>query len=496
MRTERWWKQGRGSGRPGKAALGGAVALVLALAGCVALPPTARPASPIPPWTRAPATVPPASVVPATLPPTASPTTLQCPQATPEYLAVDAVTSPTGELSQVVTVRMGNTEMVTITTESGVFTAPDGRVQVTLLPNTIHHLEVAARVRRTTQFGGCVYGGYTLHTTQDRNGVPLVIVQGQPGAPRAAKQVLTVDNVARLEELGNVRPQARQVTDFAFLGEDELLSVGYGLAEGGICGWSLVTGKQTLDIGEGVVEALVASASHDGRLIATGGTAADPAVRVWDVRSGKMQDLGRHKAYLQSVAFSPSGTLLASGGNDDSVQVWQVSSGRLARAFKGDEPKLSQAFTSLYWVDDQILIAGGATAIYWWDVTTGQMVRRLAAPEGVQFLVGSAFAEGGQRIAAVAQDNRLYVFGERWAAWPVPEAGAQLAHVAFSPDGRLVAAATYEGVFYVWDAAGGALLASRQPSGPAGGAAIRFSPSGRTLVTGGWDAPIRWWGVP
>ena len=61
---------------------------------------------------------------------------------------------------------------------------------------------------------------------------------------------------------------------------------------------------------------------------------------------------------------------------------------------------------------------------------------------------------------------------------------------------RAVAAVTYEGVFYVWDAASGTLLTSRQPSGPAGGAAIRFSPSGRYLVIGGWDAPIRWWGVP
>jgi WD40 repeat protein len=305
-----------------------------------------------------------------------------------------------------------------------------------------------------------------------------------------------VDNAARLEELGNLSPQARLVTDFAFLGPDELLMVGYEMAGGTIHGWSLITGRRTLNIGGRAAEALAVSASPDGSLIATGGTATDPAVRVWDVRSGQMRELGRHDAHLLSVAFSPSGALLSSGDSHDTVRVWQVDSGQLAATFRGDVPKQGQAFTSLYWIDDDTLIAGGSTAIYWWDITTGRTLRRLAAPEGVPFLVGSAFAAGGQRIAAVAQNERLYLWNGQWAEWLVPEAGAVLASVAFSPDESLVAAETYDGVFYVWDAADGALLATRWPAGPAGGTAIQFGPSGRYLVTGGGDAPIRWWGVP
>jgi len=111
-----------------------------------------------------------------------TPTPYPCPQATPELLAVEPVTSPTGELSQVVWVHMGNMEAVTITTESGVFGAPDGRVEVALLPNTTHHLSVEARVKRITDWWGCHYGGYSLHTTRDRNGAPLIIVQEQAGA--------------------------------------------------------------------------------------------------------------------------------------------------------------------------------------------------------------------------------------------------------------------------------------------------------------------------
>jgi hypothetical protein len=104
-----------------------------------------------------------------------------CPTLTPEPLLVDPVTSPTYVRSQVVRVWLGNGEVVTITAESGVFTATDGfwpaEVEVALLPGVTHHLAVAGRV----QVGPppCCYGGYTLSTTDDRYGNPLII-QHQP----------------------------------------------------------------------------------------------------------------------------------------------------------------------------------------------------------------------------------------------------------------------------------------------------------------------------
>jgi hypothetical protein len=110
-----------------------------------------------------------------------------CPPPTPEPLWVDPVTSPTDDLIQIITVHIGYGVEITIVTESGTFTQTGSfsaygnpaLVQITLLPNTVHHLKVTAKVR--SGFGGpgnCTYG-YTLTTTNDRNGAPLVIAQGQ-----------------------------------------------------------------------------------------------------------------------------------------------------------------------------------------------------------------------------------------------------------------------------------------------------------------------------
>ncbi len=106
----------------------------------------------------------------------------ECPVATPEFFTVEPVTSPTDQLTQIVTVDLGNGEAITVTTASGTFTAPfdtfPKEIEITLLPNTTHELTVEGRVAEVQQ-GDCTYGGYTLSTTTDRNGEPLVIEQRQ-----------------------------------------------------------------------------------------------------------------------------------------------------------------------------------------------------------------------------------------------------------------------------------------------------------------------------
>jgi len=111
-------------------------------------------------------------------------TITSCPSVTPEPFWVEPLTSPTDQISQVVTVYLGHGERVTITTKSGVFTA-DGQIDaythpalipVDLLTNTTHSLEALGQVRVITQ-GNCVYGGYTLRRTVDRHGAPLIIEQ-------------------------------------------------------------------------------------------------------------------------------------------------------------------------------------------------------------------------------------------------------------------------------------------------------------------------------
>jgi hypothetical protein len=473
------------------------ISLIVVLAGCAPFEPT--PAGPSGPT---------ASLVLPTQPTRAEPaeSTLTagvsleptlCPQPTPEWLRVESVTSPTDQLSQTVTVIMGNLDLVTITAESGVFTGTGSpaQVEVTLLPDTVHHLDVVARVKEVWQ-QGCPYGGYTLRTTRDRNGEPLTIEQGKPGPPQSPGTQIGPENVLQMAQLFALAPDARLTTDFRFRGDEELVSVGYADS---IWRWSLITGQESGRLGDGLEEAaaLCVAVSDDRSLLATGGTHEDPGVRLWDVDTGEMTRLGQHESLLTVVAFSPSGTRLASGDRANTVWVWDLASRRPLASFQGDVPKRMQAFGGFYWADDATLVAGASDAIFWWDVTTNQLLERVSRPDEAAFFVEFAFEEGGERVAAVAQDENVYIWDAttaQWAIWPAGM-GVDLNHVAFSPDGRLVAATTSAGELVFWDAATGERLASfRVTSGDV--AAVRFSPDGRLVAVGGWDSVIGLWGIP
>lgn len=149
-----------------------------------ALPATAKPPRPTRTATQTPTISETVQSTATETPPAPSATNTQCPIPTPEVFDVEPVTSPTDQLSQIITVYLGNGEEVTVVTESGTFTVTGSLspylVEVSLLPDAVHHLQVFGRVKVVISSYGCVYGGYTMSTTFDRYGAPLTIVQGIP----------------------------------------------------------------------------------------------------------------------------------------------------------------------------------------------------------------------------------------------------------------------------------------------------------------------------
>ena len=426
---------------------------------------------------------------------TITPSATICPEATSEVFWVEPVTSPTDQLSQTVHVWIGNGESVTVITESGTFTSTDNAnsVEISLLPDTVHHLEVIAKVRTIVHSDGCTYGGYTLSTTRDNSGAPLTIVQGNP-IPKTASETITPQNTSRLEQLTTFAPNARFVTDFVFTNQHDLVSVGY---EGHISFWSAETGQEIRQIGDAQTGALVATISSDSSLIATGGTADDKSLRLWNAQTGEATVLDTSQTLWRSLAFDFLGTRLASGDDHDTVIVWNVNDGQPLLTLKGDVPNRLQSFSRLYWVNNDTLAAAGSTAIYWWDANTGAVLKRIAKPAEVAFLVDADFTQNGDRIAAAAQDAYVYFWDQtvnQWSRWPAP-ADATITRVRFSPDGQLLVSGTYKGGLLIWDVQSGRLLSSYSTTSSSL-ATIQFSPDGRYIASGGWGGPIRLWGIP
>lgn len=131
-------------------------------------------------------------------------------------------------------------------------------------------------------------------------------------------------------------------------------------AEGALCVWDLEARDKFLTL-----EAGVTSVTFDakGRYLAAGTfSEAGQSVVVWDFeKQEKVFDLPGHHDRINAVAFSPDGSWLVSGGDDSTIRVWNVLTGRLVVARQFDAAVQSLAFSE----DGKYLVTGnGNTTSY------------------------------------------------------------------------------------------------------------------------------------
>jgi WD40 repeat protein len=209
--------------------------------------------------------------------------------------------------------------------------------------------------------------------------------------------------------------------------------------------------------------------------------APDPVTRIRHVRS-----LQGHLLEPRCVVFFPDGNRVATGSEDNTVRIWDITSGHCLHVLKGHTDAVEHLWVS---PDGHVVYSVAGKEVRHWDASTGSEVSSftLESQADLAFAAAAPYA-----VAEGGRDAYYTKVAEVWdLAKGVPVKGFKIydnsAKTAISPDGSAIASVG-DTKIQVIDVDSATIRWEQTQNAHFGAEVIHFSPDGSQLSIGTMDA--------